>query len=169
VPHSREFVDLAALNRYLRAWCERERLRCGEELPASHARTYVRAAVVLELAHYLEAFPRKPRAPLSCAALESADPVSLQARDPAARHPDAQRRFAEVLLLGRELGLARLAEALSARLAGGGSLEAPYYVRQLALNAAYEPPSPVAVLEKVALRLPAADPACSDALCGCPT
>jgi transposase len=231
VPYSREFADLAALNRHLRAWCERERLRCGEvwereaaalqALPAhpfpasvsrpvtanktalvtldrvrysvpvacasqtlraesfvdrvevycgadrvaSHARSYVRGAVVLDLAHYLEAFARKPRAALSCAALTGADPVFLAARDLAARRPDAHRSFAEVLLLGRELGLARLAEALSACLASGGPMEAAY-VRQLALNAAHEPPPRVAVPAKLALRLPAADPARYEALAG---
>jgi len=83
----------------------------------------------------------------------------------ALRSPDAHRRFAEVLLLGRELGLERLAEALSACLAGGGPLEAAY-VRQIALNAAHEPPPPVAVPAALAVHLAAADPARYDALAG---
>jgi hypothetical protein len=137
----------------------------GSDLVASHERSYVRGAVVLDLAHYLDAFARKPRAALSCAALESADPVFRRARDLALRTPDAHRSFAEVLLLGRELGLERLAEALSACLAGGGPLEAAY-VRQLALNAAHEVPPPVAVPAALAVQLPAADLARYDALCG---
>jgi transposase len=137
----------------------------GSDLVASHERSYERGAVVLELAHYLDAFERKPRAALSCAALAAADPVFLAARDAAARRPDAHRSFAEVLLLGRELGLARLAEALSVCLAGGGPLEAAY-VRQLALNAAHEVPPPVAVPAALAVQLPAADLARYDALCG---
>jgi hypothetical protein len=40
------------------------------------------------------------------------------------------------------------------------------YVRQLALNAAHEPPPRVAVPAKLALRLPAADPARYEALAG---
>jgi hypothetical protein len=86
----------------------------GSELVARHARSYVRGAVVLELAHYLGAFARKPRAALSCAALAGADPVFLRARDLALAAPDGHRRFAEILLLGRELGLARLAAGLVA-------------------------------------------------------
>jgi len=35
---------------------------------------------VLDLAHYLDAFERKPRAALSCAALSGADPVFTVAR-----------------------------------------------------------------------------------------
>ena len=231
VPHTRSFDDLPALNRHLRAWCERERARHGEawaleraalgplpahpfpasvgrpvvagktalvsldrvrysvpvacagmtlraesftdrvevyrgsELVASHARSYARGAVVLELAHYLDAFAVKPRAALSCAALDAADPVFVRARDLALRSPDAHRRFAEVLLLGRELGLERLAGALSACLAGGGPLEATY-VRQVALNAAHEVPPPVAVPAALDVRLPAADLARYDALVG---
>jgi transposase len=59
----------------------------GSELVARHARSYVRGAVVLELAHYLDAFARKPRAALSCAALQGADPVFLRARDLALAAP----------------------------------------------------------------------------------
>jgi transposase len=233
VPHTRDFADLAALNRHLRAWCERERERhdgawqreraalaplparpflpavsgpvvatktalvtidrvhysvpvsCagttlraerfvdhvaiyrGAELVAVHARSYRRGATVLELAHYLDAFARKPRAALSAAALASADPVFLRARDHARQQPDAHRRFAEVLLLGRELGLERLARALSACLAAGGPLEAAT-VRQLALNAGHEIPAPVPVPPALALHLPAADLARYDELVGCP-
>lgn len=140
----------------------------GAERVASHARSYVRGEVVLELAHYLDAFARKPRAALSCAALESADPVFVRARDLALRSPDAHHRFAEILLLGRELGLERLAAALEETLAAGVLPDAGY-VRQLALNAAHEVPPPVAVPEMLALSLPAADLACYDRLVGCPS
>ncbi len=231
VPVARSFADLDALNRHLRAWCERERARHGEaweiekaalgELPAwpfsasvsrplvanktamvsvdrvrysvpvtcasqtlraecfvdrvelyrgadlvaAHARSYVRGAVVLELAHYLDAFARKPRAALSCAALQGADPVFLRARDLARTRADGHRRFAEILLLGRELGLERLAGALEECLEAG-TLPDAGHVRQLALNAAHEVPPPVAVPEMLALSLPAADLACYDRLVG---
>lgn len=89
----------------------------GARRVAEHRRSYQRVATVLDLAHYLEAFARKPRAALRCAALAGADPVFGGVRDLAVRRPDGHRRFAEVLLLGRELGLGRLAEALRAAVA----------------------------------------------------
>ena len=231
VPHTREFASLAALNRHLRAWCERERVRhdeawqleraalqslpaqpfspsvsrpvvasktslvtvdrvrysvpvtCagstlraesfvdrvelyrGAERVAVHERSYVRGEVVLELAHYLDAFARKPRAALSCAALASADPVFTRARDLALRSPDGHRSFAEILLLGREFGLAGLSEALAESLAGGALMSAEH-VRQIALNAAHRRPAPVAVPAPLALTLPAPDLARYDALAG---
>ena len=42
---------------------------------------------MLDLAHYLDAFERKPRAALSCAALASADPVFIARARPGASHP----------------------------------------------------------------------------------
>lgn len=133
---------------------------------ATHARSYVRGEVVLELAHYLDAFVRKPRAALACAALTGADPVFVRARDLALRAPDGHRRFAEILLLGRELGLERLAAALVESLAGG-SLTSAEHVRQLALNAAHSRPAPVAVPASLTVSLPAVDLARYDALAGC--
>ena len=138
----------------------------GPERVAVHVRSYVRGETVLELAHYLDAFARKPRAALSCAALSSADPVFRRARDLALRSPDAHHRFAEILLLGRELGLERLAAALTESLAGG-CLPDARHVRQIALNAAHTPPAPVAVPEMLALALAPADLTRYDRLCGC--
>jgi transposase len=137
----------------------------GAERVAVHERSYVRGEVVLELAHYLDAFARKPRAALSCAALASADPVFTRARDLALRSPDGHRSFAEILLLGREFGLEGLAEALAESLAGGGPTSAQH-VRQIALNAAHRAPARVAVPSGLALSLPAPDLACYDALAG---
>jgi len=130
-----------------------------------HTRSYVRGEVVLELAHYLEAFARKPRAALSCAALASADPVFLRARDLALATPGGHHSFAEILLMGREFGLERLAEALKASLLAGSPT--PQHVRQLALNAAHRTPPPIAVPSVLALSLPAADLTCYDELCEC--
>ena len=130
-----------------------------------HARSYVRGEVVLELAHYLDAFARKPRAALSCAALASADPVFTRARDLALRSPDGHRSFAEILLLGREFGLESLAEALRLSLAAGAPTSAQH-VRQIALNAAHTTPAPIAVPSVLALSLPAADLTCYDKLAG---
>lgn len=168
VDRARYSVPVACAGTTLRAesFVDRVEVYRGSELVARHARSYVRGETVLDLAHYLEAFARKPRAALSCAALAAADPVFLQARDLARRQPDAHRSFAEVLLLGRELGLERLAGALRACLGGGGPLEAAY-VRQIALNAAHQVPPPVAVPAALAVQLPAADLARYDALCGC--
>ena len=168
VDRVRYSVPVACAGATLRAesFVSRVELYRGAERVAAHARSYVRGATVLELAHYLEAFARKPRAALSCAALASADPVFTRARDLALRSPDGHRSFAEILLLGREFGLERLAEALEASLAAGTPTNAQH-VRQLALNAAHRLPPPVAVPAPFALALPAPDLACYDELAGC--
>ena len=168
VDRVRYSVPVACAGATLRAesFVSRVELYRGAERVAAHARSYVRGATVLELAHYLEAFAHKPRAALSCAALASADPVFTRARDLALRSPDGHRSFAEILLLGREFGLERLAEALEASLAAGTPTNAQH-VRQLALNAAHRLPPPVAVPAPFALALPAPDLACYDELAGC--
>jgi len=158
-------VPVACAGSTLRAesFVDRIELFHGARCVAEHRRSYERGATVLDLAHYLEAFARKPRAALRCAALAGADPVFSRVRDLAARRPDGHRRFAEVLLLGRELGLERLAEALRAALTDGAALDAAR-VRQLALNADHRTPPPVAVPATLAVRLPAADLGRYDAL-----
>jgi transposase len=169
VDRVRYSVPVTCAGSTLRAesFVDRVELYRGAERVASHARSYVRGETVFDLAHYLEAFARKPRAALSCAALASADPVFRRARDLALRSPDGHRSFAEILLLGREFGLEGLAEALRAALAGG-SLVSPAEVRQIALNAAHSPaPVPVCVPAPLALSLPAVDLACYDELAGC--
>jgi len=168
VDRVRYSVPVACAGATLRAECfvDRVELYRGADLVASHARSYARGATVLELAHYLDAFARKPRAALSCAALAGADPVFLRARDLALAAPDGHRRFAEILLLGRELGLERLAGALEECLEAGALPDAAC-VRQLALNAAHEVPAPVAVPEMLALSLPAADLGRYDELLAC--
>ena len=168
VDRVRYSVPVACAGTTLRAesFTDRVELYRGSERVAVHPRSYARGQTVLELDHYLEAFARKPRAALSCAALASADPVFVRARDLALRSPDAHHSFAEILLLGRELGLERLAAALTESLAGG-SLTSAAHVRQLALNAAHTPPPPVAVPGMLALSLPVADLACYDELCEC--
>lgn len=147
------------------SFVERVELYRGAEQVAIHERSYVRGAVVLELAHYLDAFERKPRAALSCAALASADPVFTTARDLALRSPDAHRSFAAVLLLAREFGLAPLADALRVALAGGAVT--PERVRQIALNAAHRIPAPIEVPISLVISLPAADLTCYDELAVC--
>jgi transposase len=168
VDRVRYSVPVACAGTTLRAesFTGRVELYRGSERVASHARSYARGETVLELAHYLDAFARKPRAALSCAALQGADPVFLRARDLALAAPEGHRRFAEILLLGRELGLARLAAALEESL-DAGALPSAQHVRQLALNAAHERPAPVAVPETLALSLPAADLGRYDELLAC--
>jgi transposase len=170
VDRVRYSVPVAHASQTLRAesFVGRVEIYRGSELVARHARSYARGETVLELAHYLDAFARKPRAALACAALASAHPVFVRARDLALRSPDAHRSFAEILLLGRELGLERLAATLEESLAVG-VLPSAACVRQLALNAAHRLPAPVAVPETLALSLPAADLTRYDALCGCPS
>ena len=147
------------------SFVDRVELYRGAERVATHERAYERGAVVLELAHYLDAFERKPRAALSCAALASADPVFLAARDLALRTPDGHRSFAAVLLLAREFGLAALADALRAAMASG--VVTPERVRQIALNASHRVPDPVAVPISLLVSLPAADLTCYDELAVC--
>jgi transposase len=221
VPHTRSFSSMSALNRHLRAWCERERARHAEAwgiesaalstlpahpfsasvsrpvvvgktsivtvarsrysvpvthvgrtlrsecfidrveifdasvLIAAHKRSYESGATVLDLAHYLDAFERKPRAALSCAALSGADLVFTTARDMALRTPDGHRTFAAVLLLAREFGLPQLADALRQAIATGAVT--PERVRQLALNAAHRVPAPIKVPISLLVPLRAAD------------
>jgi transposase len=167
VDRVRYSVPVTCAGQTLRAesFVGRVELYRGAERVAAHARSYVRGASVFELSHYLDAFARKPRAALSCAALARADPVFTRARDLALRSPDGHRSFAEILLLGREFGLEGLAEALKASLAAGSPTSAQH-VRQIALNAAHRMPPPVEVPAPLALSLPAADLACYDELVG---
>lgn len=132
---------------------------------ALHVRSYNRNDTVLELAHYLDAFERKPRAALSCAALGSADPVFSTVRDMALHTPDGHHTFAKVLLLAREFGLESLADALRSALSTGSVT--PERVRQLALNAAHRTPEPIRVPESLLIPLPAANIACYDELAVC--
>ncbi|MCE5203595.1 MAG: hypothetical protein LLG24_05230 [Actinomycetia bacterium] len=132
---------------------------------AAHSRSYNRGGTVLELVHYLDAFERKPRAALSCAALGSADPVFSTVRDMALHTPDGHHTFAKVLLLAREFGLESLADALRSALNTGSVT--PERVRQLALNAAHSTPAPIRVPDSLLIPLPEADIACYDELAVC--
>lgn len=147
------------------SFVDRVEIYRGGERIAAHERSYERGATVLELAHYLDAFARKPRAALSCAALGSAGPVFIAARDLALRAPDGHRTFASVLLLAREIGLVALADALRVAMAAGAVT--PERVRQIALNAAHRVPAPVAVPVSLLVSLPQADLTCYDELAVC--
>ena len=167
VDRVRYSVPVAYAGRTLRAECFPGRVEIfdGAVCIAAHARSHERGDTVLELSHYLDAFARKPRAALSCAALSGADPVFTAARDVALRTPDGHRTFAAVLLLAREFGLDELAGAL--RVALGTGPVTPERVRQIALNAAHVSPGPVRVPDSLDLDLPAANVACYDELAVC--
>lgn len=167
VDRSRYSVPVAFVGRTLRSerFTDRVEVFDGAERIATHTRSHERGATVLDLAHYLDAFERKPRAALSCAALHGADPVFLAARDMALRTPDGHRTFAAVLLLARELGLERLADALRQAITTGAVT--PEHVRQIALNTAYSAPEPIGVPESLVIALPAANVECYDALAVC--
>lgn len=167
VDKARYSVPVAYTGRTLRAECFTNRIDIfdGAVRVASHDRSYKRGDTVLELSHYLDAFVRKPRAALLCAALSGADPVFTAARDIALRTPDGHRTFAAVLLLAREFGLDALADAL--RQAIGSGAVTPERVRQMALNAAHMTPAPVCVPERLAIHLPAVDVSCYDELAVC--
>lgn len=167
VDRVRYSVPVAQVGRTLRAerFTDRVELFDGAVRVAVHERSYERGATVLDLAHYLDAFERKPRAALSCAALSSADPVFTAARDMALRTPDGHRTFAAVLLLAREFGLERLADALRQAIPTGALT--PERVRQIALNACHVTPPPIRVPDSLVIPLPEANIACYDELAVC--
>jgi hypothetical protein len=167
VDRVRYSVPVTHVGRTLRAesFVDRVEVFDGSSRVALHVRSYTRNDTVLDLAHYLDAFERKPRAALSCAALGSADPVFTTVRDMALRTPDGHHTFARVLLLAREFGLERLADAL--RSAVGTGPVTPERVRQLALNAAHTTPEPICVPSPLLIPLRAANIACYDELAVC--
>lgn len=167
VDRVRYSVPVTHVGRTLRSECFTDRVDVfdGSACVATHTRGYERGATVLELAHYLDAFERKPRAALSCAALRCADPVFTVARDAALRTPDGHRTFAAVLLLAREFGIDGLADALRVAIGTGGVT--PERVRQIVLNAAHVTPAPIRVPESLVIALPAANIACYDELAVC--
>lgn len=167
VDRVRYSVPVTHVGRTLRAESLVDRVEIFDDSSriATHPRSYTRKDTVLDLAHYLDAFERKPRAALSCAALGSADPVFTAVRDMALHTPDGHRTFARVLLLAREFGLERLADAL--RLAIETGPVTPERVRQIALNAAHSTPEPIRVPDSLVIALPAANIACYDRLAVC--
>jgi transposase len=143
-------------------YVDRVEFYAKDALLARHERAYGRGETVLELAHYLAAFERKPRAASACAALHQADPVFLRARDVFLGEPAGYRTFAEILLLGRVFDLKVLATALRKALESG--VPSAEMVRQLCLNASHEVPAPLELPERLELRLSAPDLARYDAL-----
>jgi transposase len=167
VDRVRYSVPVKYAGRTLRAECFTDRVEVfdGELLVASHRRGAERWSSVFELAHYLDAFERKPRAALSCAALSQADPVFVTVRDIALASPDGHRSFAAILLLAREFGVERLADALKVALASGAVT--PERVRQIAMNAAHEIPSAIRVPDSLVIELAVADLSRYDELAVC--
>lgn len=167
VARARYSVPVTYVGRALRSECFVDRIEVfdGALRVAFHSRSYKAGDTVLDLAHYLDAFERKPRAALSCAALASADPVFTAARDLALRTPDGHRTFAAVLLLAREFSLPALADALRVAISTGAVT--PGSVRQIALNAAHRTPAPIEVPDSLVISLPAADLGCYDQLAVC--
>jgi len=167
VARVRYSVPVIYVGRTLRSECFVKRVEIfdGASRVAVHERSYTKGASVLDLAHYLDAFERKPRAALSCAALSGADPIFTVARDMALHTPDGHHTFASVLLLARELGLERLADALRCAIETGAVT--PQRVRQLALNAAHTTPAPIRVPDSLMVPLPVANLTCYDELAVC--
>lgn len=167
VDRVRYSVPVRYAGRTLRAECFTDRVEVydKESLVAAHVRNREKDATVLELPHYLDAFERKPRAALSCAALSQADPVFTTVRDLALASPDGHRSFAAILLLAREFGVERLAEALRIALASGAVT--PDRVRQIAMNALHEVPSAIEVPDSLLIPLASADLSRYDRLAVC--
>ncbi|WP_242823286.1 Mu transposase domain-containing protein [Thermaerobacter subterraneus] len=157
------------VGRTLTLWAYTDRIEVtdGERLVATHPRAYGRGETCLELAHYLPALARKPRAATHLAVVPKLPPVYAQVqRVLCSRRPDGYREFAQILLLHREFPAEVITEALE-QAASQGLLE-PQAVRQLILNRLARPvPEPVPVPDRfAALRVRASDPACYDALLG---
>ena len=167
VERVRYSVPVTLVGRTLRSekFVDRVEVFDGPVRVAVHERSYQRGGTVLNLAHYLDAFEKKPRAALSCAALSSADPVFTLARNRALATPDGHRSFAAILLLAREFGIDALAGALRCAIATGPLT--PERVRQLALNAGHRVPAPAPVPGALQLSLPAANLSCYDELAVC--
>jgi transposase len=164
IDHNRYSVPAVHAGRLLRAevYADKVEIYADATLVATHPRSYRRDESFLELAHYLPAFQRKPRAAGCCAALHQTDPVFLRARDQLLREPAGYRVFAEILMLGMRFDLEILAQALGECLASGRlSVEG---VRQHCLNLTCVLPDPAVVPELLALRLPRPDLSRYDAL-----
>ena len=164
IDHNRYSVPAVHSGRLLRAevYAHKVEIYADAALVASHSRSYLRGESFLELAHYLPAFEKKPRAAGACAALHQADPVFMRARDLLLREPCGYRVFAEILMLGMRFDLGVLAAALRECVASGRlSVEA---VRQRCLNLTHVAPERVAVPELLATRLPRPDLSRYDAL-----
>lgn len=164
VDYNRYSVPVRHVGRMLRVelFVDRVDLYSGDQLVATHERSYGRGESFLKLEHYLPAFTRKPRAAGSCAALHQADPVFLRVRDLLLREPGGYRVFAEILLLGLRFDLDVLAEALRRALCLG--LLSAESVRQLCLNGTHVLPEPVPVPAVLSLPLTPPDLARYDAL-----
>ncbi len=165
IDYNRYSVPVRHAGRLLRAeiFVDKIEIYAGEQLTATHTRSYERGGTFMELAHYLPAFERKPRAAAGCAALHQADPVFLQVRDLLLREPGGYRVFAEILLLGLRFALPVLAEALRACRASGRLSVAG--VRQRCLNLTHTLPEPAVVPDVLQLPLAPPDLGRYDALC----
>lgn len=147
VDRSRYSVPCTYVGRALRLAIFTERIEAwqGEEMVACHVRSHLRGETVLELAHYLPALARKPRAAMHAAVVTQLPPIyaAVRARVCGARK-DGYRDFVAMLLLHQEFPAAVVTQALEEALERG-CLQ-PAAVRQLALNhTCTPPPGPVAV------------------------
>jgi len=166
---NRYSVPCEWVGRTLTLWAYTDRIEVtdGERVVAAHPRAYGRGETCLELAHYLPALARKPRAATHLAVVPKLPPVYAQVqRILCSRRPDGYREFAQILLLHREFPAAVVTEALE-EAATQGLLDAQA-VRQLILNRLARPvPEPVPVPERfAAVQIRTSDPACYDALLG---
>lgn len=102
---NRYSVPCEWVGRTLTLWAYTDRIEVtdGERLVATHPRAYGRGETCLELAHYLPALARKPRAATHLAVVPKLPPVYAQVqRVLCSRRPDGYREFAQILLLHRE-------------------------------------------------------------------
>lgn len=164
---NRYSVPCELVGRTVQVWAYTNRIEItdGACPVAVHRRAYGRGETVLELAHYLPALQRKPRAAAHLAVVPQLPPVYAQVqRALCSARRDGYREFAQILLLHREFP----AEAVTAALqeaADHGLLQADA-VRQLILNRlAPPPPAPIVVPAALATVQPQpAEPARYDAL-----
>jgi len=154
--HNRYSVPGRYVGRTLRlaAFTDRLELWDGEVPVATHRRQYQRGQTQLELAHYLPALARKPRAVSHAAVVAQLPPIYATVRDDLCRQdPEGYRRFAALLLLHQEFP----AEVVTTALEHAWQQHCldVAVVRQLALNQVAPPrPAPVpvpAVLDQLRL------------------
>ena len=164
IDYNRYSVPAICAGRVLRAevYAGRPEFYAKEKLVALHPRSYSRGETFFDLAHYLPLFERKPRAAASCAALSSADPVFVRARDRLMREPGGYREFAQILMLGLGYELQVLATALRECLSAGRvTVEG---VRQRCLNLTHETPAPLELPDLLSIPLAPPDLSRYDAL-----
>lgn len=122
---------------------DRVKMVVGEEVVAEHERRYGRGETIVELAHYLPALARKPRASMNALAVRRLGGIWEKARIQLCAQKDGYREFTRILMLNGEYPYEEVTAALETAFDMGKATEST--VRQLILNSRHEPVRPVPV------------------------